>query len=82
MNFFRKAACFNAVPLVPSMDLATDKITSHDLFTAIHDLWNKDEISLVAYKDKRIRALVLEAIFDKRFQVDSDTIYGIMMAED
>jgi hypothetical protein len=64
INYFKKVSGFNAVPL-PLMDLATGKMTSHDLFSAIHDLWNKDEMLSVAHKDNHTRALIVEAIFDK-----------------
>jgi len=79
MNYFKKAAGFNAVPLVPFMDMATDKITSHDLFSAIHELWNKDEILFEADHDNRIRALILEAIFDKSFLEQlASTVWNII----
>ena len=69
-----------AIPFVPVKDLAVQIVTSDTIFARIHELWNKEEVLFRA--DSEIRALILDAIFDKNLaqQIASATfdIFDIM----
>lgn len=62
MTFFVATASANAVPFLPLIDFAVEEIVFSKLFTAIHGIWNRDDV--LFFREKKTRKIFLEAIFD------------------
>lgn len=63
MSHFTGTVIANIVPLVPGKDFAIEEILFPKLFTAIHGIWNRDDV--LFFREKKTQKIFLEAIFDE-----------------
>lgn len=63
MKLFRANAISSAVPLLPGKDFVVEEVIFSKLFTAIHGIWNRDDV--IFFREKTTQKLFLEAVFDE-----------------
>lgn len=62
MGLFTATVIANTVPFLPGKDFAVEEIVFSKLFTAIHGIWNRDDV--LFFREKKTQKIFLEAIFD------------------
>jgi hypothetical protein len=62
MRLFTTTVIANTVPFLPGKDFGVEEIVFSKIFTAIHGIWNRDDV--LFFREKKTQKIFLEAIFD------------------